>query len=369
MAVEKFNSHDLQHIIEDFVFESRIREVEPFGSGHINDTYRLFSERRDAPDYLLQRINHSIFKNVDGMMNNIYLVTSHLQLHKQPECDQTTLHLIKTKEGALYTRDQRGNYWRAFDFKKNTRSYDVVETEEQAYQGARAFGLFFRQLVDFNTTQLVDTIPDFHNIIVRLELLKASIEKYNGERTKRVKEKIKWIFDHADQMCEIENKKISGTIPIRVTHNDTKFNNVLLDQNDKGVCVIDLDTVMPGVVHYDFGDGIRTSTNAAAEDEEELSKVFDFEKYKAFSIGYLEATREVLVTREIELLGFSGALLTYLMGVRFLTDYISHDIYYKTKYPEHNLVRAKGQLELARQMLDRLDDLDKFVLKEAGIEH
>ena len=368
MAVNHINDPDLEDVICEFELESGIKEARSFGSGHINDTFRLISERYDTPDYLLQRINHSVFKDVDGMMNNIALVITHLQRSITPAIGQVTSDLIKTRTGALYHQDRSGSYWRIFDFKKNTRSYDVVETEEQAYQGARAFGLFLKLLADFDVRKLIDTIPDFHNIAVRLKQLKTAIDRFPGERVTQVADQLKYIFDHADQMCQIENRKINGAIPLRVTHNDTKFNNVLLDENDRGICVIDLDTVMPGVVHYDFGDGIRTSTNAAEEDEKDLSKVwFDFGKYKAFATGYLETTREILVKEEIEWLGLSGALLAYMMGVRFLTDYISHDVYYKTQYLEHNLVRARGQLELVRQILARMGEINRYVKKEARV--
>ncbi len=360
----------LEPIISQFDIKGEVLSASPFGSGHINDTFHLQNKDSQCPDYLLQRVNHEVFKDVEGMMQNIWRVTDHInKKNKQHgEKGQETLDLIKTKDGKLYTQHTDGNFWRIFIFKKGLKSYDLVETAEQAYEGAKAFGLFFRLLADFPADTLTHTIPNFHNIILRLQTLRDTIAQSKSDRVKEVADEIKYVYDVADQMCVIENLRIDGKIPVRVTHNDTKFNNVLLSQEDKGVCVIDLDTVMPGVVHYDFGDGIRTGTTTAAEDEKDLTKVeFDIHKYEAFAAGYLEETRDILSPVEIENIGISGALFAYIMGVRFLTDYIAHDVYYKIGYPTHNLDRARCQLHLSREMMQRLTDLNKIARKEAQL--
>ena len=360
----------IKSIIEKFELEGQVLSAKPFGSGHINDTFHIENADSKSPDYLLQRVNHEVFKDVPGMMDNIWQVTEHINKKNvtSPNSlhNQETLELIKTHDGKLFTKTDDGNYWRIFVFKKGLKSYDLVETPGQAYEGARAFGLFFNLLSDFPTDRLIDTIPNFHNIILRLQTLKQVVEKFPNGRAKQVEKDIKFVFEVSDQMCQIEKLKLKGEIPIRVTHNDTKFNNVLLSEQDKGICVIDLDTVMPGVVHYDFGDGIRTGTTTAAEDETDLSLVqFDIKKYEAFTAGYLDVTREILSPIEVEFIGLSGALFAYIMGVRFLTDYISNDVYYKISYPEQNLNRAQCQFQLTRRILERLPELNKIALRES----
>lgn len=358
---------DLKTVIDAFNLEGEIANLQEFYIGHINDSFKLINKSKTYPDYFLQRINHNIFKDVNGMMSNIQLVTDHIKKKTFSGIIQTTLDLVPTKSNDCFYKDKKNNFWRIYKFKNKTKSYEVVETSEQAYQGARAFGLFLRHLEDFNPKDLVHTIPNFHNVLYRIEQLKVAIAKGDQKRVEMAKAEIKLIYDFGDQMSQIEKMKISNKIPTRVTHNDTKFNNVLFNQEDKVICVVDLDTVMPGIVHYDFGDGIRTATNTAAEDEQNLSLVnFDFDKYKGFASGYLDCTRDILKSIELEMLGMSGALLSYIMGVRFLTDFISLDLYYKIEYPRHNFVRAKCQLELTKKILEQMSDIEKFTAKEAG---
>ena len=371
MGLENIGKINTEAIIDKFAIEGKVDKVEPFGNGHINDTFQIVNSVDGCPDYLLQRVNHEVFKDVPGMMNNIWQVTEHIN-NKNNSTDngseiQETLKLVKTNTGELYSKKEDGSFWRVFDFKKGLKSYDLVQTPEQAYEGAKAFGLFFKLLSDFPAEKLTDTIPNFHNIILRLETLKNVIEKHPEGRTLEVQDEIKFVFSVAEQMCQIETLKNDGVIPLRVTHNDTKFNNVLLSPDDKGICVIDLDTVMPGVVHYDFGDGIRTGTTTAEEDESDLNLVqFDINKYEAFADGYLETTREILSPVEVQNLGISGALFAYIMGVRFLTDYISHDVYYKIGYPTQNINRARCQFELTRKILERLPELNQIALQKYG---
>lgn len=371
MGLENTDKINTEAIIDKFAIEGEVKSAEPFGNGHINDTFHIVNSVEDYPDYLLQRVNHEVFKDVPGMMNNIWQVTEHINRKNITAISgsetQETLKLVKTIDGELYSKEEDGSFWRVFNFKKGLKSYDLVETPEQAYEGAKAFGLFFKLLSDFPAEKLTDTIPNFHNIILRLETLKEVVSKNPQGRTLEVKDEIKFVFGVAEQMCQIETLKNNGVIPLRVTHNDTKFNNVLLSPDDKGICVIDLDTVMPGVVHYDFGDGIRTGTTTAEEDEADLNLVqFDINKYEAFAAGYLETTREILSPVEVQNLGISGALFAYIMGVRFLTDYISHDVYYKIGYPTQNINRARCQFELTRKILERLPELNQITKIKYG---
>ncbi|MEO9804817.1 MAG: aminoglycoside phosphotransferase family protein [Reichenbachiella sp.] len=357
----------INKIINQFDISGEIQDTQPFGSGYINDTYRAKNTDNAQPDYLLQRVNHEVFKDVPAMMENIRMVTDHIKKNSSLDWNQETLEIVKTIDGQLFTK-HHDDYWRMFEFKKGTKSYDVVETPEQAYQGAFAFGTFFRLLSDFPAEKLTDTLPEFHNIILRLEALEKAVKDDVRGRASKVKEEIDFVRAIASLMCEIEHLKLGGKIPLRVTHNDTKFNNVLLDENDKGICVIDLDTVMLGIVHYDFGDGIRTSTNTAKEDETDLQLVnFDMKKFEAFTEGYLDACRDILTTIEIEYLGLSGALLAYIMGVRFLTDYLMGDVYYKIDHENHNLDRSRTQLELTRQITERQKDIKNVVAQKSSL--
>ncbi|PIB34022.1 hypothetical protein BFP72_00545 [Reichenbachiella sp. 5M10] len=364
MELASYGQEDLREIIDHFVYDGQVEDIRPFGSGHINDTYRVFNTDSSLDDYLLQRINHHVFADVKGMMDNIHQVTEHIRHHPSTDWTQETLQLHASTASEWYTM-YRGAYWRMFDFRKNTKSYDLVETAEQAYQGARAFGVFFRLLSDLPVEQLTMTLPEFHNIILRLRTLEGAVKEDTEGRAREVQAEIYYARSIADQMCQIEHLKQANHLPLRVTHNDTKFNNVLLDAHDRGVCVIDLDTVMPGVIHYDFGDGIRTSANTAQEDESDLACVqLDLDKFEAFASGYLEVTRDVLTPTEIEYLGMSGALMSYLMAVRFLTDYLQGDRYYKTTHPLHNLDRARCQLELTRQILAQQEALNHIIRRK-----
>lgn len=360
----------MKNIINQFKTAGTFDEIQPFGGGHINDTFRVSNKDKEGKEYLLQRINHEIFKDVDLMMNNIARVTSHIRakINENPEYSEKydTLTIIPTIDGQYYYKDEKGNYWRTFEFLKGLKSYDFVETAEQAYQGARAFGQFLVFLDDFPVNTIRETIPGFHDIVKRLKSFSEAVKAPHGERGIECKNEIDYVLSLADQMSKIQQLSNTGKIRKRVTHNDTKFNNVLLTEQDQGRCVIDLDTVMPGVVHYDFGDGIRTSASTTEEDEADLQKVdVDMSKFSAFAEGYLDATRNILEPIEVEYLPQAGPLLAYIMGVRFLTDYLSGDHYYKTSFEGHNLQRARCQLMFTRKMLERRSDMENVISKYA----
>ncbi len=359
----------MKDILSQFKIKGSFGIVQPFGGGHINDTFRAINSDKNGKDYLLQKINHKIFKDVDLMMNNIARITSHIRSKISSagySGKHETLNTVPTLEGKFYHHDKDGNYWRVFEFLKGLKSYDFVETPEQAYQGASAFGQFLVFLDDFPVDTIKETIPGFHDIVKRLKTFRSIVKKPFQARGIECKNEIGYVLSLGDQMCVIEELRNNKKIRTRVTHNDTKFNNVLLTADDVGKCVIDLDTVMPGVVHYDFGDGIRTSTGTAGEDEPDLQKIdMDMAKFKAFAEGYLDVTRDILEPIEIQFLALSGPLFSYIMGVRFLTDYLSGDHYYKTDFEGHNLQRARCQLEYTRKMLALLPDMEKVILKYA----
>lgn len=353
-------------IIDQFRIKGSIERFIPFGSGHINDTFRLINSHSEHPDYLLQRINHHVFPDISGMMGNINSVISHL--NKNCTESESVPRLIATQENTYFLVDDLGNFWRIYDFKKDTRSYDIVKTPEQAYKGGLAYGNFLFQMSDFDVSRLCKPIPDFHNIISRLDQLDRARGNAVKERSQRTSELLLNVFELADEMCRIEDLRKEGKIPERVTHNDTKFNNLLFDQNDRPLCVIDLDTVMPGLVHYDFGDGVRSAANNSAEDEKDLHKVqFDIEKFAAFTQGYLQGSKRILSSIELTYLARAAAVIPYTMSVRFLTDFLAGDIYYKISYEDQNYNRAVCQMELAKQIHSRELELNDIIAKEAKL--
>ena len=356
----------MQRIFNAFDAQIEVDKISVFGGGLINDTYRVFNQDPKGMDFLLQRINHEVFKDVEGLMHNMDLVTNHIRMkisndpYLTGSCD--TLAIIRTKEGTTYYQDDSGNYWRLVEFLKGYKSYDYVETPEQAYQGAKAFGQFMMLLDDFPVKSLKETIPGLHDLIKRLDTFRFTVDTGHVDRVKECQTEIAYVLEMADQMCVIENLRKSGKIKDRVTHNDTKFNNVLLKEDLSSHCVIDLDTVMPGIVHYDFGDGVRTCSSTTEEDEKDLSLVeMDMDKFKGFAQGFIETAKSVLEPLEIEYLALSAPLLTYIMGVRFLTDYLAGDVYYKIKHPTHNLDRARCQLRLVQKMMSRQDEMSAII--------
>lgn len=338
-----------------FALEGEVCEATRFGSGHINDTFRVATNSTSAVSYLLQRINHHIFTDVDGLMHNTKLVIDHLKgklLIDGPEAaEKGTLTLIPTHTGKSYYKDEDGDYWRMFVLLENTKSYDIVETTKQAFAGGTAFGKFQKQLADLDARKLVEVLPNFHNIEFRMNNLKTAIAADAAGRVVEVQGLLDFIFERESKMRTILEMAQKKELPLRITHNDTKFNNVLLDQDDHVQCVIDLDTVMPGYVAYDFGDAIRTIINKAAEDEEDQEKItLNIPLFQAYTEGYLSEARDFLTEKEVESLIHGVFLLPFMQAVRFLTDYIDGDTYYKTHYPNHNLVRTHAQLKLVREL-------------------
>ncbi len=340
---------------KNFKLEGEIIDSVPFGSGHINDTFKITTSSPLNNLYLLQRINHHIFQNVEGLMNNIECVCNHLKKKLahlgENEVLKRTMTIVQTLDNKNYFQDDNGDYWRVFHLIPNTRSYDILETQEQAYSGGMAFGQFQKQLSDLDPQNIVEILPNFHNIEFRLNNLRESIKNNPVNRVEAVQILLDYIFEREEKMRTVLELGRSNLLPLRITHNDTKFNNVLLDANDKVQCVIDLDTVMPGYVAYDFGDAIRTIINSAAEDEADVSKiVLNIPLFQSFAAGYLSEAKEFLTDTEIDSLIPAVHLLPYMQAVRFLTDYINGDTYYKIAYPEHNLVRTKAQLKLVHEL-------------------
>ncbi len=366
---EQFNLSD---IALNFRIEADTASITPYGPGHINDTYYVKNSNNGESDYLLQRINHTIFRDVPALMSNIYLVTTHLRskLKEIPDADpdKEVLSLVKTNDSLYYYLDGQGNYWRMYKYITNTKSIDIVETEEQAFEGGKAFGRFQTLLSDLDINLLHYTIPDFHHIGLRLTSFNAALQADPVDRKKTISAEVEFIQKRTESMCAILKLGNEKKLPLRITHNDTKFNNILLDENDRAQCVIDLDTVMPGYVAYDFGDAIRTIINAAAEDEKELDKVkLNMPLFEAFTEGYLKESASFLTENEIKSLPLGVLLFPYMQGVRFLTDYLNGDTYYKVHFPDHNLQRTRAQFQLLSKLEEQYSKIENFIWETSGI--
>ena len=342
----------------------------PFGTGHINDTYQItYNQGGTLLHYTLQRLNTNVFRRPLELMENVSRVTQHIhnkiELEGASENSRHTLQLVLSHYGKPYVFGPDGYMWRCYLFIEKARTYDVLETTDMAYQAAKAFGGFQQYLVDLPGKRLFEVIPDFHNTPSRIAALKKAAEEDIMGRRKYVEREIDFILSREDDAGLLIALNKSGDIPERITHNDTKLNNVLLDDTTMdGVCVIDLDTVMPGLVHYDFGDMVRTGTSPAAEDEQDLSKVYmRFEMFEALLRGYLSSAACFLNEAEREYLPFSGKLITMEIGTRFLTDYLMGDVYFKVHRDGHNLDRCRTQLKLVESIESQMDRM-KNLLKD-----
>ncbi len=360
---------DFSPIGKAFNLPGELVEAIPYGSGHINDTFRATC--RDAgreTRYILQRINHNIFKNPVALMDNIQRVTEHVRSKwaetSLPDRGRRALTLVKAADGQPLHQDAEGSYWRTYVFVEGASTYDVLQTPAQAREAAYAFGRFQAHLVDLPGPRLHETIPHFHDTPKRLDTLLAAVERDPCKRKASIKSELDFVLARAEGTRRLQDLQRAGRIPERITHNDTKLNNVMLDdQTGEGVCVIDLDTVMPGLALYDFGDMMRTALSPAAEDERDTSKVAArLEVFEALADGYLAAAGAILTPDERAQLVFSGQLITLETAIRFLTDYLEGDRYFKIHRPDHNLDRARTQIALIRSMEEQDEAMQRTVL-------
>ena len=369
--IEGADSRSLEDAVYAFGFGPQCSYVKPFGEGHINETYAVYMpgpEGTDVPRYVLQRVNIHVFKNPAQVMENIFSVTEYLRevIRKEGgDLDRETLSYIKTKSGDTYFEDADGQPWRCLHYVPNSICHQTVEEPQQFYQSARSFGHFLKQLGDYPAEDLYETIPRFHDTVKRFRDFSEAVRKDVKNRAGPCREEIDFaLAREAD--CGVLMKQLQeGVLPLRVTHNDTKLNNILFDADtDQGLCIIDLDTIMPGLAANDFGDSIRFGASTAEEDEPDLSKVhFDIHLYELYVKGYLEMAREVLTPAEIDSLPWGARLMTLECGMRFLADYLQGDVYFKTAYPEHNLVRARTQFRLVKEMEEQFDSMYEILRK------
>ena len=348
----------LEEVSRNFSIRGAFVSGVSHGNGHINDTYAVTCEERGRRvRYILQRINHRVFGNVPALMENIQRVTQHAaaRLATRPETvaeGRQTLTVVPTREGAAYHRDAADSFWRCYDFVEQASTYDIVQSPAQAREAAYAFGIFQGLVSDLTGPRLHETIPNFHHTRRRFDTLCRAIAADSHGRAAAAQEEIAFALSREHSVDVLLELHASGQVPERITHNDTKLNNVMLDDaTGRGVCVIDLDTVMPGLALYDFGDMVRSATNTVAEDERDLSRVqMSLPVFAALVEGYLASAREFLNPAEIAHLAFSAELITLEIGMRFLTDFLEGDVYFKTRRTHHNLDRCRCQFALLRSM-------------------
>ena len=370
---DKENMSIANKICENFRIEGEVISAESYGNGHINDTYLVVTRVNGGEkQYILQKVNKNVFKNPELLMKNFALVTEHLAKKIKEnggDVKRETLNLIKTFEGSEYYESSEGDFWRMLYFVTDSKCYDRVENPGQFYESAVAFGKFQRLLGDFPAETLAETIPNFHNTPDRYKNLMKAVENDSFGRLSEVLAEVEFAKQRENFASTLENEHKAGRLPLRVTHNDTKLNNILFDKNtDKPICVIDLDTIMPGFSVNDFGDSIRFGASTAAEDEKDLSKVnFDIDLYEMYVRGFIEGAGKSLTEGELKMLPVGAIMMTFECGMRFLTDYLAGDTYFKTSRPKQNLDRCRTQFKLVSDMEANLDKMHEIVNKYAQI--
>jgi thiamine kinase-like enzyme len=362
------NQINLFEICQLFTFEGNVAKVQPFGHGHINDTFRVDAITPAGADfaYVIQRINERVFTKPWQVMENMVSVTSHISgkiKEAGGDVSREVLTIVPAKNGANFVIDEEGNYWRVCQLISGTLTYETAQHPQVMYETGRAFGRFLAQLDDFPVTQLHETIPDFHNTPKRLKQFEQAVSADNVQRAGGVQAEIQFLLARAKDCGGAVNGLASGNLRLRVTHNDTKINNVLMDEHSgKSLCVIDLDTVMPGCVLYDFGDLVRSAASLTEEDEPNAEQAgISVAGFEQLARGYLTAANAILTDDEVDRLVYGVWLITYEQALRFLADYLDGDRYYKIQHSQHNLDRARVQIGLVKSIENLWDELQKII--------
>ena len=359
-------NREIKNITSAFVLEDNLTECVPYGSGHINDTYRLTYDT--GKHYILQKMNKSIFTKPVELMENVSGVTAWLRkkiIENGGDPERETLTLVKSNDGLPYFVDSTGEYWRVYLFIEGATCYDAVKDDNDFYQSAVAFGHFQRLLADYPAETLHETIKDFHNTPDRLEKFKKAVAEDICGRAASVQKEIDFILEREELTHALYDLQLDGRLPLRVTHNDTKLNNIMIDdETGKAICVIDLDTVMPGLTANDFGDSIRFGASTALEDEQDLSKVScDLHLFDVYARGFIEGCGGALTDLEIDMLPMGAILMTFENGIRFLTDHLEGDHYFRIHREGHNLDRCRTQLTLVKDMQEKLPQMNAIIQK------
>ena len=359
----------VKNVCKQFNIEGNLRWVDPILYGHINSTYEAWFDVGDHErTYIVQKINKNVFKKPEEVMENIFNVTRYIINNAKARGEDAktiALHFKRTQDDKLFYIDDEGEYWRCYRFVENSKTYQSTNNLKILEETGKAFGKFQNELSDFDASILHETIKDFHNTKERFNQLEQAINDDRVLRLNYVKEEVKEFLALKDKACEIHNMVARGELPLRVTHNDTKCNNVLFDCDTDGfLTVIDLDTVMPGLSIFDFGDAIRYAANTAEEDEEDIAKVkLDLRKFEAFTKGFLSEVKASLTEKEKETLVLGAITITIECGTRFLADYLNGDVYFRVDKINHNLHRARCQLKLAQDMIEKEEKMQEIVRK------
>jgi thiamine kinase-like enzyme len=357
-------SQQLNDVTSHFNIEGTVDKILPLGNGLINDTYKITTIGEDTPDYVLQRINNEVFNDVEMLQHNIEAVTDHIR-HKleergEDDIDRKVLRFVHTRDGKTYFKDAEEKYWRIAVFIPDAKTYETV-TPEHSFDAGKAFGEFESMLVDI-PEKLGETIPDFHNMELRLRQFREAVHANPVNRLAEVQAMVDELESHAQEMCKAERLYREGKLKKRICHCDTKVNNMMFDKDGKVLCVIDLDTVMPSFIFSDYGDFLRTAANTVAEDSPAFDQIdFRMDIFKSFTRGYIASAQSFLEPIETENLVYAAKLFPYMQSVRFLTDYINGDTYYKIMYDKHNLVRAQNQLYLFRSVCKHEAEMEAFI--------
>ena len=367
-GVVMYRPEKIKDISRHFQIDPPIRLAQACKIGHINETYTAtYGKGENKVRYVHQKINQSVFKDPVGVMKNIVLITEHMRSKLRTlgvrDLHRRVLTVIPANDGGAFYCDKDGECWRTYKFIENAKTFEAVETMVQAYEAGKAYGNFQFLLSDLDSRHIGETIPNFHNTRTRFDRLIKALEKDEFNRAKTASKEVHFVQTRESIVDVLLNAKADGIIPERITHNDTKFNNVMLDdETGKELCVLDLDTVMPGLVLYDFGDMIRTTTSTSLEDEKDLSKVeLQMPLFEALTSGYLCTAGRFLTEEEKSYLVFAGKLITFTIGIRFLTDYLEGDHYFRIHRPEHNLDRARTQFKLISSIEKNEDEMQRFV--------
>lgn len=357
---------------EAFAVKGQVKSCEPYGSGHINNTFLLVcQEDGQEHPYILQQMNHEVFKDIQGLMRNVKGVTTFLRrqiVENHGDPDRETLNLIPTKEGKDFYIDSQGSFWRVYMFIGGATCYNLVEKPEDFYQSGKAFGRFQCLLADFPADELTETIPDFHNTPARFKTFKKAVEEDVMGRAEKVRREIQFVMDRQEEMGLALKLKEEGALPLRVSHNDTKLNNIMIDdKTGQALCIIDLDTIMPGFSIFDYGDSIRFGANTAEEDERDLSKVsLSLPLFEVYTKGFLEGSEGRLTETELKMLPYGAKMMTLECGMRFLTDHLQGDVYFHTSREGHNLDRCRTQFALVADMESKWTQMEEIVKKYQG---
>ena len=371
------NLNNVSELLDAFTFEGELENVTQLHDGHINNTYKFAFRNSDGilNEYLVQQLNTYVFKDHEGLMNNVMGVTSFMRkkvAENGGDVKRECLCVYPAKDGKPFYIDGEDRCWRCYNFIADAHSCQCVDSAETFFKAAKSFGKFQEMLADYPIDSLTETIPNFHNTVSRFADFKKAVKDNLSGRAEQAQEEINFVLARENDCGILLDLLEAGKLPLRVTHNDTKLNNVMFDnKTNEGICVVDLDTVMPGLSLYDFGDSIRFGANTAAEDEKDVSKVsLSLEYFEAYTKGYLAAAGKSLTDEEINQLAFSSKLMTFECGMRFLGDFINGDVYFKTAYPEHNLVRCRTQFALVADIEKKMPEMQKIVencRKELGI--